>query len=530
MKLEELSKELSEEKKFKEEFENMYGNSELGDLSAQEKELALEYKKKNEELEKDLSIAKAVLQEDFTPQLKNLGLSLKDIVSIYRFFRTNSIKKSFVLDWKLSTLVAENKNLVKLVKELQQIIIQKNIEISLLYTEKNYTDILQRKLKQDLKFLKYFSEQLQNKFGENILTGLPTEQILKENLEQISKKNRSSIKVCYMDLTSFKNVNTVIHYENADKVLKIYGKALQDSIPNFLNKNKKIIPYHPHGDEYALVFKNLTENEIVEYTRKVEEIAQSKILKLTKELKEQKDENGKLVFPNLKGIYTNLSFGVTNFLEKDTIEILLLRANKLLDGVKYFQKGNIIFENTTIDNNNDDYHIHSGFTNLNKNVKNKNVVEKTKKEVEEYINKAEQKQEEVQKKEEDRIRKEKQEKQKDTVLWKKDYSQYKNLPQIIKNSLEEHLISANFSDDLKNLQKQNANKNIKDIIFTVEKYFGRKLTVIQKKIIKIAIKFLHNSLYEMIAKRDFLLKHGFSKKEVKILMRSGLMGITEELK
>jgi len=190
-----------------------------------------------------------------------------------------------------------------------------------------------------------------------------------------------------MDLTDFKRVNTVIHYDNADKVLQIYGQALQEAIPRFTDSSKKITPYHPHGDEYALLFENITSDEIVEYVRKVEEIAQEKIEALTIELQQQKDDKGKLVFPNLQEINTNLSFGVTDFLPKDTVDTVFLRSHRLLDAVKYFKKGDTIIKNP--DSTKGGYIIYSGFTNSDSNMGHK--ILKTEEEVDKYITLAENK-------------------------------------------------------------------------------------------------------------------------------------------
>ncbi|HIQ57273.1 TPA: diguanylate cyclase [Candidatus Gracilibacteria bacterium] len=519
MKLENNSEENMsvEEKEFEDAFSKIYGGH---NLPVEEKKLALKYKE-NQELQKqnrffrdllndiltDFHFSKELRIEDFSnadPDSTEYK-AYKAYIDLYNEKRKKTLKEIEILITELKESKSENLVFKKRIRELIERIRGLLLEKAITESEKNFTIGKIRKL--------------EDKLGENQLTGLPTERILKEKLEKIPYDNKKSIKVCYMDLTNFKNVNTVLGYGNADKVLQIYGKALKEAIPIFEGENKKITPYHPHGDEFALMFENITDKEIVEYARAVEKIAQGEIKNFEKKLQIEKDEDGETVLLDDDEIYTHLSFGVMDFLPSYTVENIISHSNKLLDAVKYFKKGDIIKNNSEKDG----CDIYSGFCNSTIGYEKY----KTKEEVYMLIKRAREKLKAAEIKAQNRRKEDKQKMKERTQEWKRDYSEYINLPEILKESLVNNEISDNFSDELKELQRKNAGDH-NNRISIVENYLNRTLTQSQKKIIKIVYKFPQTSLYEIIGKRDFLLNHGFSKKEVKILLRSGLVGVREE--
>ncbi|HIQ56642.1 TPA: diguanylate cyclase [Candidatus Gracilibacteria bacterium] len=506
-----------EEKEFEDAFSKIYGGH---NLPVEEKKLALKYKE-NQELQKenrffidllndiltDFHFSKELRIEDFSnadPDSTEYK-AYKAYIDLYNEKRKKTLKEIEILITELKESKSENLVFKKRIRELIERIRGLLLEKAITESEKNFTIGKIRKL--------------EDKLGENQLTGLPTERILKEKLEKIPYDNKKSIKVCYMDLTNFKNVNTVLGYGNADKVLQIYGKALKEAIPIFEGENKKITPYHPHGDEFALMFENITDKEIVEYARAVEKIAQGEIKNFEKKLQIEKDEDGETVLLDDDEIYTHLSFGVMDFLPSYTVENIISHSNKLLDAVKYFKKGDIIKNNSEKDG----CDIYSGFCNSTIGYEKY----KTKEEVYMLIKRAREKLKAAEIKAQNRRKEDKQKMKERTQEWKRDYSEYINLPEILKESLVNNEISDNFSDELKELQRKNAGDH-NNRISIVENYLNRTLTQSQKKIIKIVYKFPQTSLYEIIGKRDFLLNHGFSKKEVKILLRSGLVGVREE--
>ncbi|HID92218.1 TPA: diguanylate cyclase [Candidatus Peregrinibacteria bacterium] len=506
-----------EEKEFEDAFSKIYGGH---NLPVEEKKLALKYKE-NQELQKqnrffrdllndiltDFHFSKELRIEDFSnadPDSTEYK-AYKAYIDLYNEKRKKTLKEIEILITELKESKSENLVFKKRIRELIERIRGLLLEKAITESEKNFTIGKIRKL--------------EDKLGENQLTGLPTERILKEKLEKIPYDNKKSIKVCYMDLTNFKNVNTVLGYGNADKVLQIYGKALKEAIPIFEGENKKITPYHPHGDEFALMFENITDKEIVEYARAVEKIAQGEIKNFEKKLQIEKDEDGETVLLDDDEIYTHLSFGVMDFLPSYTVENIISRSNKLLDAVKCFKKGDIIKNNSEKDG----CDIYSGFCNSTIGYEKY----KTKEEVYMLIKRAREKLKAAEIKAQNRRKEDKQKMKERTQEWKRDYSEYINLPKILKKSLVNNEISDNFSDELKELQRKNAGDH-NNRISIVENYLNRTLTQSQKKIIEIVYKFPQTSLYEIIGKRDFLLNHGFSKKEVKILLRSGLVGVREE--
>ena len=519
MKLENNSEENMsvEEKEFEDAFSKIYGGH---NLPVEEKKLALKYKE-NQELQKENRFFRDLLNDILTDFHFSKELRIEDFsnadpdsteykaykayIDLYNEKRKKTLKEIEILITELKESKSENLVFKKRIRELIERIRGLLLEKAITESEKNFTIGKIRKL--------------EDKLGENQLTGLPTERILKEKLEKIPYDNKKSIKVCYMDLTNFKNVNTVLGYGNADKVLQIYGKALKEAIPIFEGENKKITPYHPHGDEFALMFENITDKEIVEYARAVEKIAQGEIKNFEKKLQIEKDEDGETVLLDDDEIYTHLSFGVMDFLPSYTVENIISHSNKLLDAVKYFKKGDIIKNNSEKDG----CDIYSGFCNSTIGYEKY----KTKEEVYMLIKRAREKLKAAEIKAQNRRKEDKQKMKERTQEWKRDYSEYINLPEILKESLVNNEISDNFSDELKELQRKNAGDH-NNRISIVENYLNRTLTQSQKKIIKIVYKFPQTSLYEIIGKRDFLLNHGFSKKEVKILLRSGLVGVREE--
>ncbi len=512
--------------------ENTDKKSPYPELSEEEKKLSLEFKEKKE-LQKQLKFLTDVLFDILVDFQLSKELTIEDFpnadinspediayIDLYNLKRNKIVEQIEELNRDLKKSNDKNLEFQEKTEELR-------------YKIENLTETIRElllkkfRLGAEIEDLRETIHTLENALGKHHITGLPSQRILEDTLTDRLEniEDKKPVKLCYMDLTDFKNVNTVIHYNNADKVLKIYGEALQEALQNlkFTDKNKKIIPYHTHGDEFALILENISNDEIVEYARAVEEIAQEKIQKLLIDLKKERDEKNKLMFPNLTEIHTSLSFGVTDLLPKDKVNTLTLRSNRLLDAVKYFKKGDIIIKNP--DNT---YTIYSGFENSD----NGYSKQKTYEEIQELIHLSENKKQEIAENERKRRAEDKQKMEEQTREWKKDFSKYPNIPEILSKSLENNETFDDFSSELKELQRKNAElskntENHENIISEVETYLSRKLTASQRDMLPFIYNLPKNNSKSLLIIQKTLQSFDFTTKEVKILMRSGLLGVRE---
>jgi diguanylate cyclase (GGDEF)-like protein/PAS domain S-box-containing protein len=129
-------------------------------------------------------------------------------------------------------------------------------------TDKPYQYIA---IRQDITEQKNIAEQILYNAYHDDLTGLRNRRSLREDLTQWinEHKKTNQMALIFLDLNRFKFVNDTLGHNIGDRILQLVSKRL------FIHLHEKAELYRFGGDEFIIVLKHQSRDEVIEFTREI---------------------------------------------------------------------------------------------------------------------------------------------------------------------------------------------------------------------------------------------------------------------
>ena len=129
-------------------------------------------------------------------------------------------------------------------------------------TDKPYQYIA---IRQDITEQKNIAEQILYNAYHDDLTGLRNRRSLREDLNQWinEHKKTNQMALIFLDLNRFKFVNDTLGHNIGDRILQLVSKRL------FIHLHEKAELYRFGGDEFIIVLKHQSRDEVIEFTREI---------------------------------------------------------------------------------------------------------------------------------------------------------------------------------------------------------------------------------------------------------------------
>lgn len=187
----------------------------------------------------------------------------------------------------------------------------------------------QLRMNEDFSELEETKNVMQHMALHDALTGLPNRLLLIENIShgiKHAKQNGTELAVIFVDLDDFKKVNDLYGHSSGDKLLEIISRKFE----TILGRQDTVSRFG--GDEFIFCFPNLSgENGVKEI-----------ILEIKQVFEDQFVIDGKV-------LVTNCSIGISMYpSDSDDAESLIRKADIVLYKSKTIQKGEVMFYNSTI--------------------------------------------------------------------------------------------------------------------------------------------------------------------------------------
>lgn len=120
-------------------------------------------------------------------------------------------------------------------------------------------------IRQDITEQKNIAEQILYNAYHDDLTGLRNRRSLKDDLNQWINENKptNQMALIFLDLNRFKFVNDTLGHNIGDRILQSVSKRL------FIHLHEKAELYRFGGDEFIIVLKHQSREEVIEFTREI---------------------------------------------------------------------------------------------------------------------------------------------------------------------------------------------------------------------------------------------------------------------
>ncbi len=178
----------------------------------------------------------------------------------------------------------------------------------------------------EIEKLKKKIEELQEKAEIDSLTGLFNRRTFDEKIEELVKnKENYPISLIYVDLDDFKKINDTYGHLIGDEVLKFVAKKLKNNA-----KNQDIVA-RIGGEEFVLLLPNTSLQNAARFADNLRKIISQKDLLI----KGSHKKIGKIT----------ASFGVSQYIEGESIKEFIARADKALYSSKLKGKNQVSIEN-----------------------------------------------------------------------------------------------------------------------------------------------------------------------------------------
>ena len=158
--------------------------------------------------------------------------------------------------------------------------------------------------------IKKYNFKLEYMAFNDSLTGLYNRRHFEEVFAKqihLFKRQKQSFSILFMDIDNFKNINDTHGHEVGDFIIKNIAKLLKQN----LRESDTIARWG--GEEFVVLLQNSNSTTAFEISEKIRNIIQNN-----------------MILHNAIGKYATASFGVTEFLESDSMDLVLSRVDKAM--------------------------------------------------------------------------------------------------------------------------------------------------------------------------------------------------------
>lgn len=158
--------------------------------------------------------------------------------------------------------------------------------------------------------IKKYNFKLEHMAFNDSLTGLYNRRHFEEVFAKqihLFKRQKQSFSILFMDIDNFKNINDTHGHEVGDFIIKNIAKLLKQN----LRESDTIARWG--GEEFVVLLQNSNSTTAFEISEKIRNIIQNN-----------------MILHNAIGKYATASFGVTEFLESDSMDLVLSRVDKAM--------------------------------------------------------------------------------------------------------------------------------------------------------------------------------------------------------
>lgn len=120
-------------------------------------------------------------------------------------------------------------------------------------------------IRQDITEQKNIAEQIRYNAYHDDLTGLGNRRCLREDLNQWINENKKTNQsaLIFLDVNRFKFINDTLGHNIGDRILQLVSKRL------FIHLHEKAELYRFGGDEFIIVLKHQSKEDVIEFTREI---------------------------------------------------------------------------------------------------------------------------------------------------------------------------------------------------------------------------------------------------------------------